>query len=256
MNCVKCNAILKDGAKFCVKCGEKVVLKKYCQYCKAVMNNDDVFCAECGKQSTAPKTVTNVGTTKTVASISTSKTATDIASPTVLSTGQTRITKAQSEKLSEAEKKIIPKLKKDEDFILYDNERNLFFMQRDNWSRIEVIKPSDITNPVARFTLPKELGNIKPQYSFQRFLFYTNIDAFIAWGDYIFLSVYNGRICWTAADSRDEHNLPGGKANEIIHCSGSAELELLPNGNVKIGFGSRSEITEYRLEKGVLIPCN
>jgi hypothetical protein len=109
------------------------------------MNNDDVFCAECGKQSTAPKTVTNVGTTKTVASISTSKTATDIASPTVLSTGQTRITKAQSEKLSEAEKKIIPKLKKDEDFILYDNERNLFFMQRDNWSRIEVIKPSDVT---------------------------------------------------------------------------------------------------------------
>jgi hypothetical protein len=227
-----------------VTCSLDSYAYKYCKKHKMKMNNEHEY----GKQ---------IVTQKSVASTTAPKIGIGIASPKVLNTYTTpRLTKAQSEKLSDAEKKILPKLKKDQGFILYDNERNLFFMQRDNWSRIEVIKPSDITNPVARYTLPKELGNIKPQYSFRWFLFYTNIDAFIAWGDYIFLSVYNGQICWTAADSRDEDKLPGGKANQIIHCSGGGELELLPNGNVKIGFGFRGGITEYRLEKGVLIPCN
>lgn len=128
-------------------------------------------------------------------------------------------------------------------------------MQRDNWSRIEVIKPSDITNPVARLTLPDWFSKkfTKINWNTKYFLFYTNADALIAWGDYAFISIYNGQICWSAADSRSEFDLPGGKANEIIHCSGAPELELLPNGNVKIGFVNSGK-AEYRIEKGVLIP--
>ncbi|MDF2538775.1 MAG: hypothetical protein K0S76_1796 [Herbinix sp.] len=237
MNCVKCNAILNDGAKFCVKCGEKVVLKKYCQSCKAEIGNGDVFCAECGNPIVPPKTNTS------------------IASPKIFKTHViSRLTKAQSEKLSEDEKKVIIKLKKDAGFILYDNERNFVFMQRDNWSYIEVITPSAQKKPVDRFTLPTEFAKLKHGMDRTHYLFYTNADALIIWDDYIFVSIYNGQICWSAADSRDERRLPGGKANECIMCSGAPELELLPNGRLKAAF--QGAPVEYRIEQGVLIPCN
>lgn len=238
MNCIKCNAILKDGAKFCVKCGEKVILKKYCQSCKAEIGDGDAFCAECGTPSTQQKTNNSIASSKIFKTYAIS-----------------RITKAQSEKLSEEEKKIITKLKKDVGFILYDNERNYVFMQRDSWSYIEVISPSDLKKSVARFTLPKEFEKLYFRMSGRAcFLFYTNSDALIIWDDYIFVSIYNGQICWSAADSRDEDRLPGGKANEYIYCAGGPEIELLPNGRLRTAF--HRDPVEYRIEQGVLIPFN
>lgn len=238
MNCVKCNAILKDGAKFCVKCGEKVVLKKYCQNCKAEIGNDDAFCAECGNPIVLQETNISVASSKVFKTFVVSK-----------------LTKAQSEKLSEEEKKVITKLKKDPGFILYDNERNYVFMQRDNWSYIEVIIPSALKTPVAHFTLPKEAAKLLYRMSDRsRYLFYTNEDALIIWDDYILVSIYNGKICWSAADDRDESRLPGGKANEYIMCSGGPELEVLPDGRLKVTFASAP--VEYRIEHGVLIPCD
>lgn len=234
MNCVKCNEVLKEGAKFCVKCGEKVILKKRCQWCNTVIGQADIFCAECGK----PITISS-----------------GIASPKVFkSFMQTRLTKAQSAKLSEEEKKIIQKLKKHPDFILYDNERNFIFLQRDNWSYIEVISPSTVASPVTRYTIPIEFNQLGLWQ--KRFLFYTNEDAFIVWDEYIFLSVYNGLICWSAANIRSIKAikcLPGGKVDENI--GDIPEVELLPSGGLKVSF-YHNKAVEYQIKQGVLIRCN
>ena len=48
MVCNKCGKELKEGAKFCTKCGAAVVLKKICPKCKAENDLDDMFCFECG----------------------------------------------------------------------------------------------------------------------------------------------------------------------------------------------------------------
>lgn len=251
MQCKKCGNSVAEKEKFCWECGTKIEREALCKGCGSKLKLGAKFCSMCGQD-----VVEQIVTQKSVTSTTVLKEGTGIASAKVLDTyTRPRLTKTQSEKLSDAEKKIIPKLKKDRDFIVYDNERNLFFMQRDNWSHIEVIKPSDITNPVAKFTFPKELGRIRPQFEFRKFLFYTNIDAFIAWGDYIFVSIYKGHICWSAADIRDGDKLPGGKINETIFCSGVPELEFLPNSNVKIDFTNCGKV-EYRIEQGLLIPCN
>lgn len=261
MNCIKCNAILKDGAKFCVKCGEKVVLKQYCQSCKTEIGDGDAFCAECGNpivQQEAKPIVQAVE--KAIGQQIEKPIVQQKANPTVVSAkvletyNRSKLTKAQSEKLSQDEKKAITKLKKDEGFIFYDCERNYVFMQRENWSYIDVIIPSDLKKPIARFTLPKDTGLLLYRMSDRsRYLFYTNEDAFITWDDYIFISVYKGKICWSAADYRDEERLPGAKANEYIMCPGGPELELLPDGKLKIIFASGEPVT-YRIERGVLIP--
>lgn len=46
--CESCGAALKKGAKFCSKCGAKVVEKRYCTNCGAELEADDRFCSVCG----------------------------------------------------------------------------------------------------------------------------------------------------------------------------------------------------------------
>lgn len=46
--CESCGAALKKGAKFCSKCGAKVVEKRYCANCGAELDPDDLFCGACG----------------------------------------------------------------------------------------------------------------------------------------------------------------------------------------------------------------
>lgn len=46
--CASCGAALKAGAKFCSKCGAKVIEKRYCGNCGAELDADDRFCGLCG----------------------------------------------------------------------------------------------------------------------------------------------------------------------------------------------------------------
>ena len=45
MKCVKCNERLKDGAKFCSKCGTKI---PYCTGCGKLLVTKVRFCEDCG----------------------------------------------------------------------------------------------------------------------------------------------------------------------------------------------------------------
>lgn len=48
MICSKCGSELKEGAKFCGKCGNRVVVERRCKNCNTLLEPDDIFCTECG----------------------------------------------------------------------------------------------------------------------------------------------------------------------------------------------------------------
>lgn len=48
MICVNCKSPLRPGAKFCGKCGEKVVVERRCSNCNNLLEADEIFCTECG----------------------------------------------------------------------------------------------------------------------------------------------------------------------------------------------------------------
>jgi predicted amidophosphoribosyltransferase len=69
-NCGKCGAPLREGAKFCSKCGAKVEEALFCDRCGAKLKAGDAFCDQCGAPvgGAAPATAKPApGTRKTVA---------------------------------------------------------------------------------------------------------------------------------------------------------------------------------------------
>jgi hypothetical protein len=52
MQCPSCNAAVREGAKFCGKCG--TALPRGCPACGPVNPIDDRFCAECGAPTLSP----------------------------------------------------------------------------------------------------------------------------------------------------------------------------------------------------------
>lgn len=48
MNCPNCNAEIKDGMKFCPKCGEEMSQIRYCQNCGTELKEGMRFCPKCG----------------------------------------------------------------------------------------------------------------------------------------------------------------------------------------------------------------
>ena len=48
MNCMNCKAELKEGAKFCSRCGIQVKWAVYCSDCGTGLDTDAEFCFECG----------------------------------------------------------------------------------------------------------------------------------------------------------------------------------------------------------------
>ncbi|MDD3401547.1 MAG: zinc ribbon domain-containing protein [Eubacteriales bacterium] len=46
--CTGCLALLKEGAQFCPKCGQRVEIQVVCNACGAVMKEGAKFCAKCG----------------------------------------------------------------------------------------------------------------------------------------------------------------------------------------------------------------
>ena len=52
MKCPKCQFDNREGAKFCLKCGEKLELK--CPTCGKQLPIEAMFCDECGRKLTLP----------------------------------------------------------------------------------------------------------------------------------------------------------------------------------------------------------
>jgi rRNA maturation endonuclease Nob1 len=52
MKCPECQYSNKEGAKFCLKCGEKLGLK--CPQCSKALPIDAMFCDECGHDLAKP----------------------------------------------------------------------------------------------------------------------------------------------------------------------------------------------------------
>lgn len=50
--CPSCNALV-GGAKFCPKCGMKMIVRGICPHCNAKISKEATFCTECGKKVTA-----------------------------------------------------------------------------------------------------------------------------------------------------------------------------------------------------------
>lgn len=48
MNCPKCNSEVRDGAKFCTKCGQKMEVAQDCPQCGASLKPGAKFCTKCG----------------------------------------------------------------------------------------------------------------------------------------------------------------------------------------------------------------
>ena len=55
MKCPKCNSELREGAKFCTKCGQKIEVAPVCPQCNAPLKPGAKFCTKCGcKLGVAP----------------------------------------------------------------------------------------------------------------------------------------------------------------------------------------------------------
>ena len=61
MKCPKCNSEVREGAKFCTKCGQKLEPRATCPHCGSALKPGAKFCTHCGQklvitgnQSTAP----------------------------------------------------------------------------------------------------------------------------------------------------------------------------------------------------------
>lgn len=52
MNCPNCNAELREGAKFCTKCGQKIAQPTVCISCGAELKPGAKFCVKCGTRQT------------------------------------------------------------------------------------------------------------------------------------------------------------------------------------------------------------
>ena len=71
MICPNCNAELREGAKFCAKCGQKVAQVNTCISCGAELRPGAKFCAKCGTRQApaadAKATAPAAGETKAAA---------------------------------------------------------------------------------------------------------------------------------------------------------------------------------------------
>ena len=48
MKCSKCNSVIKDGMKFCPKCGSEIMQIHFCPKCGAELKEGMKFCPKCG----------------------------------------------------------------------------------------------------------------------------------------------------------------------------------------------------------------
>ena len=53
MQCKKCGIELRENAKFCSECGEKVIKELKCKMCGNILMPNSKFCDECGTKVNA-----------------------------------------------------------------------------------------------------------------------------------------------------------------------------------------------------------
>ena len=62
MNCPNCNTAVKDGMRFCPKCGSEIPQTRICPDCGTEIKEGQEFCSKCGKHiniQTSNRTVSN-----------------------------------------------------------------------------------------------------------------------------------------------------------------------------------------------------
>jgi RNA polymerase subunit RPABC4/transcription elongation factor Spt4 len=247
MICTKCNSEIKPGKKFCGICGTPAVVpERRCGACNTKLDEGENFCPDCGAKYGENTIIVGTKPTKTEAKK-------PIFETNSLISSDCRTTLRIKKGISEEEKATIKKLKKSNEFFLYDKEKNVIYTKRDDLY-IEAYFPNNLQTPIIKYTISETINKLisfkilnRPMY-----YFYSNQDAFFAWDDYIFISVYKGQIKWSAADTRDERHLPNQKADCSICYPGQPELEFLPNGNIKSM--SFYDNIECKIEQGMFVP--
>ena len=252
--CSNCNKPLRAGSKFCGFCGTPVKAERRCKKCNELLEYGEMFCPMCGERyeeaaHVSPALSHTVQEEKPM----TAGTLVDVYDAQTL-----RFLRGTSDDV----KKAVRALKKEvkyaykwcEGLFLYNKDEQVAFLRRGESPCIEAYSYEDTQVPLCKYTVPNEVDYIWQHTSYaQRFAyFFHNMDAFFAWDDYIFLSVYEGKLAWTAADSRDTYYLPNKKADETIYRPGAPELEFLSNGNIRSEHFYNN--AECRYVKGALIP--
>jgi len=253
--CSNCKNTLRPGSKFCGFCGTPVKNKeRRCSKCNELLEDGERFCPMCGEK------YTEAGDIFTPAPSFTSQKENLLTAGTLVSVSDTlRFSKGTSEEV----KKAVRTLKKQVnnflsnwgyELFLYNKDEEVVFLRRQNSPFIEGYRYSNTQVPFRKYTVSSEVDyvwrNSRHAQSFA--YFFHNLDAFFAWDDYIFISVYEGKLAWTAADRRDTYYLPNKQSDVTIYLSGVPELEFLPNGNIRCQHFYDN--AECKLVKGVLIP--
>jgi hypothetical protein len=234
MYCLSCGTKLPETAKFCFNCGE------------AVAHANSVTQKKPQVVKTAKKPPQQIVYRHVIHS------------------------KQAPRQLSDDEKKVILKYRKNKGFRVYDKSTNLIycfeFVDSKNPSTgsriaINVIDPCTPSSIVRKYTWPQILnqrtGSSYSQFEMpsdfhEGFYVAENADAFMITNGYVFCSVYEGEIKWWAADSREHLDLPGIHGCNLVH-PGTPQLEFLENGNIKcVHFHHHKG--EFAIRKGVIEP--
>lgn len=253
--CSNCKKEIKPGKRFCGFCGTAVIIKeRRCNQCNELLEDGENFCSMCGSKYTEAD---NIEVTPSSAS---EKEKHLKAGSLVTASGTLRFSKGTGED----EKKAVRALKKEvqehsggrwnRGLFLYNKDEKLVYIRRKDSSYIEGYSYNNAHVLFRRYTVPKEVDQVweKSPYAQECCYFFHNIDAFFVWDSYIFMSIYEGRLAWSAADRRDAHYLPNEQADVTLYYGGRPELEFLPNGNIRCQHFFNN--AECKLEKGVFIP--
>jgi len=254
--CSKCKKEIKPGKNFCGYCGTPVNKKeRRCHKCNELLDDEEIYCPMCGEKysdSSEEKSIQYIP----VIDIEENNL---IKATIVKRDSSLSFTKYTPEHI----KKVVKVLKNEcwsvswyDSLFLHNKEEKMVFARRKGYSYIEGYSYSNNRTlvPLRKYTVSEEVDYVwrTTIYAREYACFFHNLDAFFSWDGYIFLSVYNGRIAWSAADRRNEGKLPNKKADVNIYKPGVPELEFLPNGNIRCSHFYDN--AECKLVNGVLIP--
>lgn len=246
--CSGCKKEIKPGKNFCGFCGRPVQVKvRQCSNCNEELEDMEQFCPNCGVKYLE---TTNIETPQP-AFMEYDESLNKGTLLYIYDSKELRFLRGTGDD----EKKAVRKLRKEANrLFLYSKDERVAFIRKENSSYIEGYSYDNIHAPFIKYTVSNEVDHVwrKSTYAKDHYYFFHNLDAFFAWDGYIFLSVYKGKIVWSASDGRDTWLLPNQKSDEIMHYPGTPQLEFLPNGYIRSAhfYGN----TKCKLVNGVFIP--
>ncbi len=251
--CSNCKKEIKSGKNFCGFCGTPVKIKeRRCNKCNELLEDGENFCSMCGEKYTEAADI------EPTPALTIEKES--LLKGTLVNTHES-YTLRFLKGTGEDEKKTVRALNKEvsggrwnEGLFLHNKDEKLVFIRRKDSSFIEGYSYNNNLIPFCIYTVFKEVDHVweNSRYAQEYCYFFHNLDAFFVWDSYIFMSIYEGKIAWSAADGRDACNLPNKQADVTMYAPGRPELEFLPNVNIKSTHFYNN--AECKLVKGVFIP--